>query len=542
MSNLTSSDEQRLLESVKQAVHYVDDNNMSPNDAIVKVARDMSLSPGFVRAAVSAFNNGRQVSQWNANETTLDKLAEFPIADYDTVHRQIWGKTEKEANDVYTDLGAEVHSDYQKAPMWAKRDSLSKLATMDLGIEKKAEDEVPEYVQKHQATKQANATYDSYAKVKRAHEEARVKHSAARDNLTTRLAVLTNYFKKFAQDRIPFDVVDKAAQSYYGAKGEMLMDIMAERFPKEKRASDTKRYWDKPLPKESEPFTSIERAIKAASDLSTAADDLQRSKEALDAARETLVPFAEAPTAPKSAKDTTFSISLIDSGVGEKEARNTWTQESWEKEEDEQEAHAKSKGLEYKRTSLPKDYKDPLLDSEEDLEEKEAKEDWCPHCDGGGPKSECIRGHADDNEEAEKSSGLVTGMLIGNATKPLVDELVSGAAADRRVAGAVAGLEDLQHDDELRKIKAQVMLAEMMGDPDNPISEYEPEQVLNAYNELTQLAPRLSQQPAAMQPLLAKRLAGNVEPFEVKEIGDMERGLQQTQDQNILNNNASILN
>lgn len=495
MSNLTSSDEQRLLESVKQAVHYVDENNMSPNDAIVKVARDMSLSPGFVRAAVSAFNNGRQVSQWNANETTLDKLAEFPIADYDTVHRQIWGKTEKEANDVYTDLGAEVHSDYQKAPMWAKRDSLSKLATMDLGIEKKAEDEVPEYVQKHQATKQANATYDSYAKVKRAHEEARVKHSAARDNLTTRLAVLTNYFKKFAQDRIPFDVVDKAAQSYYGAKGEMLMDIMAERFPKEKRASDTKRYWDKPLPKESEPFTSIERAIKAASDLSTAADDLQRSKEALDAARETLVPFAEAPTAPKSAKDTTFSISLIDGGEGQP------TEEA-----------------------------------------KEAKEDWCPHCDGGGPKSECIRGHADDNEEAEKSSGLVTGMLIGNATKPLVDELVSGAAADRRVAGAVAGLEDLQHDDELRKIKAQVMLAEMMGDPDNPISEYEPEQVLNAYNELTQLAPRLSQQPAAMQPLLAKRLAGHVEPFEVKEIGDMERGLQQTQDQNILNNNASILN
>ena len=86
------------------------------------------------------------------------------------------------------------------------------------------------------------------------------------------------------------------------------------------------------------------------------------------------------------------------------------------------------------------------------------------------------------------------------------------------------------------------MVAEMMGDPDNPISEYEPEQVLNAYNELTQLAPRLSQQPAAMQPLLAKRLAGHVEPFEVKEIGDMERGLQQTQDQNILNNNASILN
>jgi hypothetical protein len=499
MSKLTSSDEQRLLESVKQAVHYVDENSMAPNDAITKVARDMSLSPGFVRAAVSAFNNGRQVSQWNANETTLDKLASFPIADYDTVHRQIWGKTEKEANDVYMDLGDEVHSDYQKAPVWAKRDSLSKLATMDLGIEKKAEDEVPEYVQKHQATKQINAAYDSYAKVKRAHEDARVKHAAARDNLTTQLAILTNYFKKFAQDRLPFDVVDKAAQSYYGARGEMLMDVMADRFPKEKRAADTKRYWDKPLPKEAEPFTSVERAIKAAADLSAAADDLQHAKEALDAAKETLVPFAEAPTEPKSAKDTTFSISLIDGGEGQP------TEEA-----------------------------------------KEAKEDWCPHCDGGGPKSECIRGHADDNEEKDASdkeaSGVLTGMLIGNATKPLMDELVSGKAADRRVHGALQGLEDTGHDEELRKIRAQVMLAEMMGDPDNPISEYEPERVLSAYNELTQLAPRLSQQPAAMQPLLAKRLAGSTEPFEVKEIGEMERGLQQTQDPNILKNDASLLN
>lgn len=496
MSNLTNNDEQRLLESVKQAVHYVDENNMSPNDALVKVARDMSLSPGFVRAAVSAFNNGRQVSQWNANESVLDKLANFPIADYDEVHRKIWGKTEKEANDVYTDLGGDIHSDYNKAPVWAKRDSLSKLATMDLGIEKKAEDEVPEYVRQHQAVKQANSTYDAYSRAKRAYGDARVKQSAAQDNLTTRLAILTNYFKKFAQDRLPFDVVDKAAQSYYGARGEMLMDVIAERFPKEKRASDIKRQWSKPLPKESEPFTHIERAIKAAADLSAASDELQHAKEALDSAKEALVPFAEAPTAPKSAKDTTFSISLIEGGEGQP------TEEA-----------------------------------------KEAEEDWCPHCDGGGPKSECIRGHADsDGESTEKSSGLLTGMLIGNATKPIVDEFVSGRAEDRRVGSAMAGLEDISHEDELKKIKAQVMLAEMMGDPDNPISEYEPERVLNAYNELTQLAPRLSQQPAAMQPLLAKRLAGAVEPFEVKEIGEMERGLQQTQDQNILNSNESLLN
>jgi hypothetical protein len=84
------------------------------------------------------------------------------------------------------------------------------------------------------------------------------------------------------------------------------------------------------------------------------------------------------------------------------------------------------------------------------------------------------------------------------------------------------------HENELRKIRAQVMLSEMMTDSDNPISGHDPEDVLEAYNDIAQFAPRVSEQPAAIQPLLAKRLAGNVEPFEVKEMGDIEKALSGT--------------
>ena len=86
MKSLTNNDEQKLLDGVRQAVRYVDDDNMSPNDALTKVSRDLSLLPGQTRAAVSAFNNGRQVAQWKANTPVLDKLAEFRLADYDTIH------------------------------------------------------------------------------------------------------------------------------------------------------------------------------------------------------------------------------------------------------------------------------------------------------------------------------------------------------------------------------------------------------------------------------------------------------------------------
>ena len=475
MPKLTNGDEQKLLDGVKQAVRYVDDDGLSPNDALMKMARDMSLTPGFLRAAVSAFNNGRQVSQWKANTPVLDKLAEFPLANYDEIHESIWGGTEKEANDKYVSLGDEIHSDYQKAPQWAKEDDLAKLATMDLGLEKAAEDEeVPEYIQDHENSKKMHAAWNDYAHTKRAHEEARGRHSAATDRLGIRLNVLTNYFKKFARDRLPFDVVDRASKSYYGSRGESLMDIVAERFPTEKRAADTKRYWDQPLNRDAEPFTFIAGSIEAAKDLHAATAALGMAKQAWEEAKEALVPFVPAPTQPKSEKDTTFSISLIDGGAGE----------------------------------------------------KEAEEDWCPHCDGGGPKSECIHGHADDNEE--KEAGTMLGLLAGGTARPLAESVMGGDALEQSITKTERQLNEPEHEDELRKIKAQVMLAEMMGDPDNPISEYPAEEVLARYNELAQLAPRISEQSAAVQPLLAKRLAGQAEPFEIKEISDIEKGLKDT--------------
>ena len=197
-------------------------------------------------------------------------------------------------------LGDEIHSDYQKAPHWSKEGDLSKLATMDLGLEKVASDkEVPEYIQAHEHTKKVNAVWDVYAHTKRAHEEARGRQSAANDMLGIRLNVLTNYFRKFAQDRLPFDVVDKAAESYYGSRGAALMDIVAERFPAEKRASDTKRYWEGPLDRHAEPFTFVAEAIKAAKDLHAATNSLGMAKQAWEEAKEALLPFVPTPNPSK---------------------------------------------------------------------------------------------------------------------------------------------------------------------------------------------------------------------------------------------------
>jgi hypothetical protein len=104
---------------------------------------------------------------------------------------------------------------------------------------------------------------------------------------------------------------------------------------------------------------------------------------------------------------------------------------------------------------------------------------------------------------------------IGAAPKS-TGELVDDAWLD---------LEDPQHANELRKIKTHAMINSMMTDPDSPISGHDPEKVLQAYNEIAQLAPRAAEQPAVLGPLLRRRLEGHAEPFEAKEMTDIEKGL-----------------
>ena len=118
--------------------------------------------------------------------------------------------------------------------------------------------------------------------------------------------------------------------------------------------------------------------------------------------------------------------------------------------------------------------------------------------------------------------GAATGAIMAKALGDPIDsknELIEDAWMD---------LEDPHHQNELRKIKAQAMLTSLMTDPDDPISGYDPDQVLNAYNEISQMAPRTADQAGSLKPLLRRRLAGNTEPFEAKELTDIEKGLAQT--------------
>ena len=118
-------------------------------------------------------------------------------------------------------------------------------------------------------------------------------------------------------------------------------------------------------------------------------------------------------------------------------------------------------------------------------------------------------------------------VIVGALAGPTVGRIFTTAEGtpEERVESVVSRLGDPEHENELRKIRVRAALNQMMTDPDDPISSYDPHRVVQVYNEISQVAPRLAENVAALRPVLRKRLEGHTEPFEAKELVEMERTL-----------------
>ena len=463
MQSLNSSDEKKLLDGVKTAVSLVDNEGMSPNDALKKVAEEYQYSPGFLKSACNAFNNGRQLAQWNANDSVLDKLASFPLADYDAIHDSLWGgEQEKAASVSHTSPRFNTYAESYKQD----------LLNLDLSSFEKAasdqQEEVHPLVADEHATIKSAKVHAQAEYARRKVEECRRVKTAAEDKLNFKVHLVENYFKKFAYDRLPFAQVDHGVSVYYGEAGKALMDHVAGSFPSEKRASDHQATWEgfgKAVDRTKEPYTLVADCIKQANDLFKAVEALDAAKAESKQAEETLAPFTQAPHANPSGNQSILTPSLMSEDGGQKEAS--------------------------------------IL---------------------GG-----LAGGA----------GLGIAKSIGEA---------ANEGAPKEIENQINELDSPEHLNEMRKIRAQTVLTQLLSDPDNPLSGYDPEEVLTAYNDLIQLSPRLADQPSAIAPLLNKRLMGNTEPFEVGEQLKLEQGLKQVQDSgekrsptDLMNNEASII-
>jgi hypothetical protein len=127
-----------------------------------------------------------------------------------------------------------------------------------------------------------------------------------------------------------------------------------------------------------------------------------------------------------------------------------------------------------------------------------------------------------DALRTKASSNMITGMLGGAAASQLADNLAGtrvGKSVNDLTADARGDFESAGHANNLRKIDAEVLLNDMLNN-DETLAAYPREEVLNAYNQISELGPRLATHSLTMRPLMHKMMSqgGRLDPHDVEQL------------------------
>jgi hypothetical protein len=432
VKTLSKQHEDRLIGAVKRAVAHVDDDGMTPNEAIEKVARAGKWNREWIKLAAHAYNTGRQTAQREVGASLMDKLAEFPLVDPAEVIGKIWPSSVKSAADIHRETG--VSSEYDRPPAWlSQSSSTGHLKTAEF----KLVDTPPPPLEPDPDEKMARA-YNIHLDLKRAVEDARIKAGAAKDRLIGAMGELGEYFRKHARDRHSFSDIEHAVRAYYPGSAQTLMDYVHQRNGgKEVRAADTP-VSTRRMDRNAAPFNLLDRCVECGRQVKQAEAAHAAALAAMSKQGEDLRPFGRTPSpAPASQVH-----SLI------------------------------------------------------------------------------------PEETAPKQASVLGGAVLGATSQDLLRRAMSDTPETTKELreDELRDLTDPLHEAELRKIRAQALLSELMTDP--VIGSYDPAQVFKAYNEISQTAPRASMQAMAVRPMLRRYLQGNMEPFEAKEVTDIEKGMR----------------
>lgn len=133
----------------------------------------------------------------------------------------------------------------------------------------------------------------------------------------------------------------------------------------------------------------------------------------------------------------------------------------------------------------------------------------------------------DDLFEKQALGGAAIGGVAALARRALPKEETKAEAEAKMMQEYF----DPMHDAELNRIRMQAMITDFLAN-DPVISTYDPDDVLDAFNQVSQLVPRASIQPAVMRGQLRKLLQQQdaMEPFEANQLVEVEKGLKTVQE------------
>jgi hypothetical protein len=237
MTPLSKSAEKKLIQAIEKAAALVNDG-LSPNDAIIKSASEAQVPAGHVNLMVHAYNTGRTTKQREQGDTTLEKAADFSLADADAVLAALYPETVKTSAELKQ--ATVVSTDYAVSPKHAiarREAALKKAAALARPLPENTYTPPPRdpkaAVLRQQSEKMAAA---------RAAEETRRQAFEAYQKAATQFDALAEYFRR--PGNIPFQAARREVTLRFGDLGTSVLDKVAEVYPRfAKQADDNKNHF-----------------------------------------------------------------------------------------------------------------------------------------------------------------------------------------------------------------------------------------------------------------------------------------------------------
>lgn len=428
MNTLTRDQEQTIIKAAEDVVDLVN-TGLHPNDALFKVASEESLTPDYVRRLTEVFNTSRILAHFKtaAPEKRAD---EFPLASASNVLNRLY--PEKVETEEVKAARANCHSTWFSPPLdFTHVPRLEKVALTTIEL----------------TTTCAPPDLDLLVKRSRLHVDSleRSIDVAANDDAYYREMLRRAVVKAAAHfcslEHRPFDVVENNVLTKHGSVAKPLMNAIfiacrgEQCGEKRGEAFAGQRLTES----ETEPYVSIEEALRHASEWCKSASETQALRDEL----------------------STFKFGF----------------------------DARMKKLaELRRPRIPFPFEGIKL-----------AVGWLP--------------------------AVASTTFIGSKLNEMLGDDDSSLKFEQEVQQSI----DPEQNAQIRGAKVKAMLNELMTS-DPVISGYDPQQVLLAYNEISQMTPRVAEQPAILRGMLARRLEmGRTEPFEAEQAITAETGLQRVE-------------
>lgn len=268
MQSLTKEAEQKLIAAIERAAELVN-NGMSPNDAIVKSAAAANVPAGHINLMVHAYNTGRTTKQREQGEDTLEKAADFQLADAQTVMAALYPKAVKTSAEIARQQV--VSTDYAVSPagmLARRRAEQEKAAAAQVALPEKTYQPYP-----RDAQAAAARAYSEKRAAQLAREEVRRQATAAYAKSAAAMDKLAEFFKR--PGNMSFADAVKQVELRLGDEGVSVLNKIAEVYPqfKKQAATAAHHFGDNPV------YGLVQNVLSAVTEYVTASSKIEKVAE-----------------------------------------------------------------------------------------------------------------------------------------------------------------------------------------------------------------------------------------------------------------------